>query len=157
MSTVKQLAGELYRALEPKTRDNGDIFYSLKEGSPEWMTDAIRAAHDSANMLPDDWRYERIHDAAAAIEDADDIADAGDEFADGVDVYNAKLLAWAGSHAFRVAYCDDAMDEFGKPESLAQLLQWGQMTERREVFDQLADFLASIADDDSNDEDESEG
>lgn len=153
MATIKALAGELYRAFEAKTRDNGDAFYCLKDGSPEWMTDVIRAAHDNANMLPDDWRYAAIHDAAGIIEDADDLERAGDEFADDVDVYNGALLAWAASHLSRMAYCDEAMEDFGKPESLAQLLMWGQSRERREVFDQLVAALEGIADD----EDESEG
>lgn len=148
MATIKALAGELYRAFQAKTRDNGDTFYCLQDGSPEWMTDAIRAAHDSANMLPDDWRYDAIREAAGVIEDADDFADAGDQFADGVDVYNGALLSWAASHLSRMAYCDEAMSEYGKPESLAQLLMWGQAAERREVFDQLVAALDGIAGDD---------
>lgn len=152
MATIKALAGELYRAFQTKTRDNGDTFYCLKDGSPEWMTDAIHAAH--GDMLPDDWRYSAIHDAASIIEDADDMDRAGDEFADDVDVYNGRLLSWAASHGSRMAYCDDAMEEFGKPESLAQLLMWGQYAERREVFDQLLAALAELADDKDEDEDE---
>lgn len=156
MATIKALAGELYRAFEAKTRDNGDTFYCLKDGSPEWMTDAIRAAHDDANMLPDDWRYAAIREAANSIEDADetdDFEDASREFADSVDSYNADLLAWCASNLSRMAYCDEAMEEFGKPDDLATLLSWGQMTERREVFDQLVAALDGIA----GDEDESEG
>lgn len=148
MTSIQTLAGDLYRAFEAKTRDNGDTFYCLKSGSPGWMEDAIRAAHNDAAMLPDDWRFAAIREAAGAIEDAEDLADAGDQFADNVDVYNGELLAWVASRLSRMDYCDEAMEEFGKPDSMTALLQWGQMAERREVFDQLAAFLGGMASDD---------
>lgn len=150
MTTIQELAGKLYDAFQTKTRDNGDTFVCLKDDQPEWMTDVIRAAHDNGQMMPDDFRYALIKEAAAAIWQADsnsDIDECADEFADGVDVYTSSLCEWAASHGYRTAYCDEALDEYGKPESLSQLLHWGQPRERREVFDQLLQALADLADD----------
>lgn len=149
MTSIRELASQLHDAFETKTRDNGEVFVCLKDGSPEWMRDVCCSAHDNGNMFPDDFRYSLIKQAAAAIHDAGDadIADIGDAFADAVDVYTASLCTWAASHAYRSSYCDDAMSEYGKPESLAQLLMWGQATERREVFDSVAAALAGLADD----------
>lgn len=149
MTSIRELASQLYDAFETKTRDNGDTFVCLKNGSPEWMTDVCRAAHDDANMMPDDFRYALIKEAAGAIHDAGegaDLDDAASEFSDGVDVYTSSLCAWAASHSYRSGYCDDALTEYGKPESLSQLLQWGQAMERREVFASVAASLASLTD-----------
>jgi len=152
MSSIISLAGSLYDAFETKTRDNGDSFVCLKNESPEWMTDLCRAAHDSGNMFPDDFRYSLIKEAAGAIHDAGDrdLDEVADEFADAVEVYTSALCAWAASHSYRSGYCDDAMSEYGKPESLSQLLMWGQATERREVFESVLSSLRGLADEDED-------
>lgn len=156
MTTIRELASQLYDALETKRRDNGDLFVCLKNESPEWMTDLCRAAHDSGNMFPDDFRYSLIKEAAGAVHDAGDrdLDEVADEFADAVEVYTSALCAWAASHSYRSSYCDDAMVEYGKPESLSQLLMWGQATERREVFDSVLSSLRGLADDESEGEGE---
>ena len=155
MPSVTELAGLLYDAFQMKTRANGESFVCLKDESPEWMTDVCREAHAGANMLPDDFRYALIKEAAGAIHDAGkdaDLADAGDTFTDAVEVYTANLCAWAASHPLRSAYCDDALSEYGKPENLSQLLMWGQAMERREVFDSVAASLAGLTDDEAEGE-----
>lgn len=150
MTTIRELASQLYDAFETKTRDNGDSFVCLKNGSPEWMTDVCRAAHDGGNMMPDDFRYSLIKESAGAIHDAGDSTDLDDayaEFSDAVEVYTSRLCAWAASHSYRSGYCDDAMVEYGKPESLSQLLMWGQAIERRDVFESVLSSLRGLADD----------
>jgi len=150
MTSIRELASQLYDAFETKTRDNGDTFVCLKKGSPEWMANACMAAHEAGNMLPDDFRYSLIKEAAGAIHDAGDSTDLDDacaEFADAVEVYTSRLCAWAASHSYRSGYCDDAMVEYGKPESLSQLLMWGQAIERRDVFESVLSSLRGLADD----------
>jgi hypothetical protein len=38
------------------TRNDGVLFCKLRDGSPQWMTDAIHAAH--GDIMPLDWIYE---------------------------------------------------------------------------------------------------
>ena len=57
MANRKETAAAFAGAFVRKERDNGEAFYCLADGSPEWMSDAIRAAHDGGEMLPNDWSY----------------------------------------------------------------------------------------------------
>lgn len=80
---------------ETKTRDNGERFTSLKDDRPEWLQDAVYAAHQGT--MPNDWIYA---ECLAAIEsfDADELSDEDNvhEFADArVDVYTKALYQWA--------------------------------------------------------------
>ena len=50
---ITRLAARLSKALETKKRDNGQESVSLKDGSPEWMTDVIHATHgDKLPTIP---------------------------------------------------------------------------------------------------------
>lgn len=62
-STVQQLAAEAYGCFETAERQDGETFWRLKDGSPEWVTDLVLNAH--GDFLPDDWRYACI---GAALE-----------------------------------------------------------------------------------------
>jgi len=160
MTTAIQLAKQLSEAFEGSTRaavkdgqSVGEEFRKLKDGSPEWMRDVCRAAHDDAAMLPDDWRYNAIEDAASRMSELDDDADPTDahdeasEFADNVDVYNFDLVKWLGSNLNRGAYVDEAISELGAPEpfDIFRAIGMGQYQERREVWDQLARALVEQA------------
>lgn len=134
MTSVQDLAREAYESFERKTREDGTSYVARKDEAPEWVADVIREAH--GDMLPDDFRYQTIRDAFGAIADASgDLDDAGHEFADDADVYNADLLAWVGSHGMRAGYVDEAREEFGEPRDFFHGLQMGQYAERREIFD----------------------
>ena len=54
-TSIQKLAEQLSAAFETKKRNDGQEFVSLKDGSPEWMTDVIRATH--GDKLPDDTVY----------------------------------------------------------------------------------------------------
>jgi len=155
-TTVQTLAGELYAALVTGTRPDGDRFINLTDGSPEWMVDLCRAAHDTPYglMLPDDYRYDVIREAAEYITDDDD--EDGHDFADGgVDVYTVDLLAWVGSHGFRRHYVKDACNEYGVDPDRGEDGRWsvGQYAERVEVYGAV---LAALNEQVEN-EDEDEG
>jgi hypothetical protein len=145
--TIQEAAAALFAAFVSAKRDNGDTFYKLADGSPEWMTDAVRAAH--GDMMPDDWRYRFIREVASAVSevaDDEDLDDARHEAVDAiVDVYNARLAAWLGSHSARLGYCDEAMEEYGAAIALdggiAKLMQLGQYREIDEVWGQLVAAL----------------
>lgn len=143
---IRTYAALIFEAMERRKRDNGEGFYVLKVGSPDWMTDVIRAAH--GDMLPDDWRYATIHNLCSALsDDHDDIEDARGEIVDGaVDVYTSALTAWLASSVHRLAYCDQAAQEFGAPDNMTKALQFGQYAEIDEIFGQLVDALNDLPD-----------
>lgn len=146
--TIYEYAEAMRAAFTTKTRDNGETFYLLKDGSPEWMQDACRAAHDAGDMLPDDWRYEAIHDAVETICDLDsdsDFDDARDSFIDSASIYNHALIKWFGSHGSRPDYVDEAVREYGWPDGgVIQAIAMGQVIERAEVWDSLVAFLEGL-------------
>jgi hypothetical protein len=144
-STIQEAAAALFAAFVSAKRDNGDTFYKLADGSPEWMTDAIHAAH--GDMMPDDWRYACIRSVASAVSevaDDEDMDDARHEAVDSaVDVYNARLAAWLGSHSARLGYCDEAIEEgmCDPTRGVSAILQAGQYAEIDEVWGQLVAAL----------------
>lgn len=135
-------AALLFEALERRTRPDGTQFYALKDGSPDWLPEAVHAAH--GDMMPDDWRYATIRNLCSALsEDRDDLEDARSEIVDGeVDVSTASLTAWLASSVHRLAYCDQAAEEFGKPEDMSKALMLGQYAEIDETFGLLVEALA---------------
>lgn len=150
MTTTQDRARELRESFEARIAHDGSTFWTLKDGSPAWMTDAVRAAH--GGMLPDDQRYAFVVDAAEAIAEmaeGDDTSDRAHEFADDVDVYTSDLLAWVASHLDRVGYCDEAQDSglVGPETDFACRLMAGQYVERRETFELLFEALDGMEDD----------
>ena len=144
MATIQELARQMVEAFELRHRDNGESFWVLKDGRPQWMQDAAHAAH--GDMFPDDWRYEFIRHAAGIIADSD----GGDEGLDEAvyeieaDVYNHDLLTWLASDPSRIAYVDEAMEEYGRlpnKPSIMGLIGLGQVAEKVETFHLLVWFL----------------
>lgn len=108
------LACEFANAFEQDKRNDGKEFYKLKDGSHQWMTDAIHAAH--GDMLPIDWIYEHCSRVADKMCDSDpeDWQDSVSEWADDlVDVYNADRTAWLALHLGFAAWVDEAVEELG--------------------------------------------
>lgn len=146
--TIQSLAGELAKAFVSDTRtQTGETFYKLADGSPEWMTDAIQAAH--GGMMPDDTRYGMIRDVAFRMADADDseIEDSHEAVDGLVDVYNNALTAWLASHNLRAGYCDEALEDrggrLGDGDGIINVIMWGQFAEYREIWAALSEALAS--------------
>jgi len=56
---------------------DGETYYRKKDTAPEWVGDAVYAAHDNGAMLPDDWKYETIarvaDDLTYALDNDDDL------------------------------------------------------------------------------------
>lgn len=143
--TIQTIAGEAYRAFETANRPDGEEFIRLRDGSPDWISELVRDAH-GGDFLPDDWRYSTIREACGFIEEADgdDLEDVAHEFADGVDVYTGKLLAWLASNASRASYCDEAVNQLGADGvGIIQRIGLGQYMERGEVYNLV---LTSLAD-----------
>ena len=156
MSTIKQLAEQMSQAFEGRTRDNGAEFRALKDRSPEWMTTVCRKAHDDADMLPDDWRYQFISECVNAIsehEGADeDIAEAVNTIE--ADVYTSELTGWLHSRVSRIEWMDQASEAYGKFDTISDHLQMAQSMEKEETFFQVLQALRDLATDKDDTEDE---
>jgi hypothetical protein len=91
-------------------RDNGEMFVSLKDERPEWLHEAVHAAHGSD--LPNDWIYAECRAACDAIDDgsltlAEDSDDGLHEHADSrVDIYTRELYQWAADMCLSDAYAN---------------------------------------------------
>lgn len=79
-----------------KERDNGDLFVSLDDSSPDWLKDAIRTAH--RGDFPNSWIYDECKAAVLAVEGS--YLDQDDEHGyveSRVEVYTKDLFNWAAS------------------------------------------------------------
>lgn len=154
--TYKDRMQALADAFEVVPRDDdGGRFQRLRDGSPEWMTDAVREAHD--DEFPDDWRYDMCARLASDLaerehESADDARDDVHEIADGLaDVYTASVFRWYADYPSRQSYADEALSEWGQPKDAVTLLQAGQYLAIRQMADALIQAVED-ADDDSDGE-----
>lgn len=150
---IKTAAHEVSLAfVRDKRTSNGAEFVKLADGSPKWMQDLCFAAHADGAMLPDDWRYEFIESACDALSDHDDEDDARDSIEP--DIYNGELCAWLASNLNRMGYCDEAIEEYGEFKSIASLMAFGQLSEKREVFEQVLSFLREHVESQDDESDE---
>jgi len=108
-------AFDLAQAFQFQTRDDGSIYYSLRDGSPGWMIEAVYAAHDGE--LPNDWRFSVCNFLAqnlAEYDSADDARDHAGELADAqATIYTSQLLNWYADRPGRLDYADQADLEIG--------------------------------------------
>jgi hypothetical protein len=125
---LQQAAGEAYEWFEKRTRNDGREFWTWKDNAPQWVKDLAHHAH--GDMGPDDWRYEFIVEALAALHDNED----PDSIDMEADIYTDDLCAWLASDISRPGYCDDAVEELGQPEGIVPMMQYGQYEEKREVL-----------------------
>ena len=116
MTATKQaeIAKQLADAFRTDIRCDGTTFYKLRDGSPQWMTDAIHAAH--GDILPLDWIYEHCHHVADKMTEyePEQWDDSVSEWADSlVDVYNYDLARWLSLHLDFAEIVDEAVREYG--------------------------------------------
>jgi hypothetical protein len=140
---VQQLAREANGYLK---RDTARDILVPADGAPQWLTDLCHHAH--GDMMPDDWKYEFIQDALAAIEDG---ADEDRIDLDALYPYTADRLDWLASHLDRPGYCDEAVAEAGGPPGeILAFVAWGMDREIREVFELVRAKLEEIAGEEEN-------
>ena len=133
--TIQSLAGELFDALETRTRNNGDEFTTLKDDAPAWMQPVVHATH--GDKLPDDTVYQFIQDCAAAIhdrggeEDEENAEEAIREMEP--DPYTAGLTKWLAARVDHVYYLTEVLEEYGDIKDGFQLLAMAQKQQIEEV------------------------
>jgi hypothetical protein len=122
MKTFIEKVGLMADAMERKSRDNGDEFYCLKDGSPDWMRNVVHAVH--GDKLPDDSTYQTIARVLDAIND--EKAENEDEAREVVQEmeptpYIHELTDWLSARADHVEYLTEAMKEFSPADGFALL------------------------------------
>ncbi len=124
--------------------------YTLKDQAPPSLKDLVREAH--GDFLPDDFRYETIQDALCALSDGlEDL----DEVRLEADIYHHDLLKWLSSNLKRIAYCDEAKEEFGLQEvDLMTLITYGQLREKEEILASVRESLIQICEEEELEESE---
>lgn len=161
--TLAAIVSSFAVALISDKRDDGQSFIRLANGSPQWMNDAVRAAHN--DMLPNDVRYSMISECADKLsdylgEDEEDFdnVETG-EIADSlVDIYNSDRLQWLSSSLYRADYCDDAQNEglVSDDASLFDRVGMGQYIEYQEILFSLVNSLQSVYDEQEDEEETDE-
>lgn len=123
--------------------DNGSVH--IADGSPEWLMDAVFAAHDGE--WPNDWHWESCLSAVNVIEDGAD-EDGEAEFAETyASVYHSDILRWYWEDISRLALADEARDEYGDFDTVSDILRVGQMIRLRHVYRTMWEAIQSNKED----------
>lgn len=112
--TMLTIAKALQAALIQDVREDQTTYIKLQDDAPEWMTTAVRDAHEG--RMPNDTDYSAFSEVVDAIVEAlegeEDLDDARHERVDGmVPIYNNDRIKWLAQHSDYVGYCDDAQEE----------------------------------------------
>jgi hypothetical protein len=143
-TSIQKLAEQLSAAFETKKRNDGQEFVSLKDGSPEWMTQVIRSAH--GDKLPDDTTYAFIEKAADALAEMDESAEPSDVIAElEPDSYTADLTAWLNTRPDHVYFLTEVLEEGTGITDGFQLLAAAQQKQIHEVGYALVSALEEAA------------
>lgn len=116
------------QAFERKARTDGSEYVVLRDGSPDWMANAIRSAHMGSS--PCDTVYamcQRVVDHLAGY-DGEDIYDAlysSNYYELDADTYTHDLKQWLLNAPDADAYVEEVMEE-GKQAYVWELLARGQ-------------------------------
>lgn len=133
------LALSYFTTGERISTDTGRAIVTTTDDKPEWITELCHEAH--GDFMPDDWRYEMIHDALLELEESEP-----DVYNIEPPIYNAERLAWLGSHLERAGYCDEAMRELSHADrcDILDCIGAGYLCEFREVYGTVETFLEAL-------------
>ena len=143
--TVQSVAEEMYKNIVLKKRSDGSEFYcNIKE--IEWQKDIIYKAH--GERLPDDYIYEFIIDALAALYDCKE-GNENEAIAEiKADCYTSDLTKWLHSSNNRVYYLIEALEEGLGITDGFQLSSYAQQKEKHEVaclvLDGIKEYIENL-------------
>jgi len=147
MKTIMSLAKEMQEQMITGQRNDETIYYHLKDGHPEWMTDVVFAVHE--DKLPDDTTYKFISEALDIICELEDDTNV-DEIHETIfehtepDVYTSDLTAWLGARNDHVYYLTEALEEMDIKDGF-QALSYAQVKHKEEVALDLVHDLEKLA------------
>lgn len=157
---VKTLAHELSRGFEsvkdsngePLTRDHITV-RTLNDATNKRFQEVCHKAH--GNMLPDDWRYSMIEEAADTLSESESEDDYNERISQiEAPIMNAALLAYIASHGARFnGYADQALEEYGMKDFM-QACGMAWHLEFQEVAGLLYSALSEMANDEPDAEEE---
>ena len=146
MTTLEERAAQLSRYLVVNRKEGerqGIIVRS--DDAPEWVQDVVHAVH--GDLLPDDWTYATIKEAADAIEEAGENAELE------ADIYTRDLLDWASNYPDAIDSCDRATEEYGASfGSIMEQIQAGQLLAKSEVLNTLRAELENLNENEEGEE-----
>src|SRR5690606_12314669 len=85
---IRILAGEALSWFERRERHDGNVYWTLEEGAPEWVRKLAFAAHKEGKILPEDFRHLFIVEALEALAENPEEPESMLE----PDVYTSQLL-----------------------------------------------------------------
>lgn len=133
--TIQEKAQHFRQFFEQIERKENEQIWIVKDGSPKYIQNMCHSAH--GDMFPDDWRYEFIVEALNVLSDNDDPDDINLE----ADIYTHDLLQWLSSRLDRTSYVDEAIENYGKQETIVNDIAIGQLTEKEEVLASVRSYL----------------
>lgn len=162
-TTFAAVVRELADAFTTDTRDDGSRFSKLRDDCADWIdSDTMHEIHSAIDdRAPDDWVYDRASLAAGTLADyaengddtADELRDRCGGIADGlVDVYNARLGQWLGSHLNNQSLVDEAREEFGHRGSISDDIQMGQYL----AIDRICHAIVAVCEAEAEDREEAD-
>lgn len=147
---AQTLADTLATSFETRERQSGfdtalspkfGTFHALKDNAPQWVADAVRAAH--GDRLPCDWIYKQCDAIASDIRQAilrDDICPEDLDIRPEADIYTATLTAWLADDIRNLDYCNQWADEFAElykgysgTGDLCAMISGGQWLAKQEI------------------------
>lgn len=151
MTRFSLALSQLLSSFERASRPDGSSHLRLSSGSPQWMTDAVMAAHDEE--LPNDSRYELIRDCLQALSDdgvesLEEALEASLELSrDLAPTLTGELLQWFSDMPRRLGDCDEALAQERVLElNSYEILSKGFRIAAEEVISSLADSLEDASD-----------
>jgi len=142
--TIQELAREALGYFVLKERPNGEAFWAVKDDAPQWVRDLCFKAHDSGEILPDDWRYRFVVESLETLSECEDPYDVYIE----TYTHSGELLNWFASSLARLQWVQEAVEEMDWEGGFDLLLalQAGQMMEKEHVFNIIRDELSRLVD-----------
>ena len=147
--TLQETINAFASAFQVKQRATGEDFYSLKDGEPDWMLEAIRSAH--GDYMPNDWHYSIAYDLAqewqsTEPEDADTMRESAAICADNAVIYYHNVADWlALDFAARSERMDDVRREYGTDASTFTLAKMAMLDEIMEIAETLISAIEAEA------------
>jgi hypothetical protein len=133
-----------------KILDNMEYMEEIRGGiwkcKDETYQDLYFEAHQ--DMLPDDWRYKMIHDSLIALGEVEEGYDVMEALDSHIPIYTHELMAWMGSRNDRYSYVDQAIEDFGKADSIINDIMAGYLKELEEVYYSVDQWIDEHVDED---------
>ncbi len=111
---------------ERRERSDGSEFVALCDGAPDWVRDAVYAAHD--DEAPNDWRYAACFNVVCSFDEfavspgervPEDLRHTITDDVNCVYYRAADVLEWTAGNVTRTGYASDWYEEMGGPDPVS--------------------------------------